>query len=156
MVGEGQPAPDFTLYDQTGAAVTLSKLRGAVVVLYFYPRDNTPGCTNEACAFRDSFDDYQKAGARIIGVSPDTVASHQKFAAKHSLSFTLLADPNKEVCQAYGVWKEKSMYGKKMMGVERSTFVIDRAGFVRRVFPKVKVDGHAPAVLDAILKSAEC
>jgi peroxiredoxin Q/BCP len=144
------------LYDQDGGAVTLSKLRGTPVVLYFYPKDNTPGCTKEACAFRDSFADYQKAGARIIGVSPDTVAVHAKFTAQHALPFTLLADPSKEVCRAYGVWKEKTLYGKKMMGVERTTFVIDRTGTVRKIFPKVKVEGHVQAVLDAIDAGAEC
>jgi thioredoxin-dependent peroxiredoxin len=150
MIEIGQPAPDFTLPDQHGDEVTLSKLRGAPVVLYFYPRDNTPGCTTEACDFRDARRDYEKAGARVIGVSPDTVASHRKFVDKFELPFTLVADVDHKVCEAYGVWKEKNLYGKKSMGVERSTFVIDREGLVRRIFPKVKVAGHSDAVLEAL------
>jgi peroxiredoxin Q/BCP len=150
MVDVGQPAPDFTLPDQNGRDVTLSQLRGMPVVLYFYPRDNTPGCTAEACAFRDARADYEKAGAQVFGISPDTVASHQKFAAKFALPFTLLADPEKAVCQTYGVWQEKTLYGKKTMGVVRSTFVIDAQGVVRRVFPRVKVEGHSDQVLDAL------
>ena len=150
MVEVGQPAPDFTLHDQSGAEVTLSKLQGKPVVLYFYPRDNTPGCTNEACAFRDARKDYEKVGAKVLGVSPDSVTSHQKFAEKFALPFTLLADTEKAVCEQYGVWQEKSMYGKKSMGVVRSTFVIDAKGIVRHVFPKVKVEGHSEAVLAAL------
>lgn len=150
MVSEGQPAPDFTLLDQDGNQVTLSALRGNPVVLYFYPKDDTPGCTKEACAFRDARADYEAAGARVLGVSPDTSASHKKFATKYELPFTLLADPEKEVCQAYGVWKEKNMYGKKSMGVERTTFVIGADGNIRKIFPKVKVDGHSDAVLAAL------
>jgi peroxiredoxin Q/BCP len=153
MVEAGKPAPDFTLPDQTGKNVTLSKLKGSPVVLYFYPKDDTPGCTKEACAFRDAFADYKKAGAVILGVSPDNSASHAKFAKKFELPFTLLADQANKVCAAYGVWKEKNMYGKKYMGVERTTFVIDRQGTVAKVFPKVKVDGHSVAVLDAIKAS---
>jgi peroxiredoxin Q/BCP len=148
MVTVDEPAPDFTLPDQSGKPVTLSKLRGKPVVLYFYPRDNTPGCTTEACAFRDARAAYEKAGAHVIGISPDTVASHEKFADKFALPFTLLADTEHKVCESYGVWKEKNMYGKKSMGVERSTFLIDRHGVVRRIFAKVKVDGHADAVLE--------
>jgi peroxiredoxin Q/BCP len=147
---EGRPAPDFTLPDQEGHAVTLSALRGAPVVLYFYPRDNTPGCTKEACAFRDARAEYEKLGAKVLGVSPDSVASHRKFAEKHGLPFALLADPEHQVCERYGVWKEKILYGKKVMGVERTTVVIDRNGNVRKIFPKVKVEGHAAAVLDAL------
>jgi thioredoxin-dependent peroxiredoxin len=150
MVEEGKPAPDFTLPDQQGKKVTLSKLKGSPVVLYFYPKDDTPGCTKEACAFRDEFADYKKAGAVILGVSPDDSASHAKFAKKFDLPFPLLADHEKQVCDAYGVWKEKSMYGKKYMGVERTTFVIDKKGIVGKIFPKVKVDGHSAEVLDAI------
>jgi peroxiredoxin Q/BCP len=150
VVEVGQPAPDFTLPDQNEDEVTLSKLRGTPVVLYFYPKDDTPGCTKEACAFRDARSDYEKAGARVIGVSPDGVKSHRKFADKFQLPFTLVADTEKAVCQSYGVWQEKSMYGKKSMGVVRSTFLIDAQGIVRQVFPRVKVDGHADAVLDAI------
>jgi thioredoxin-dependent peroxiredoxin len=150
MVEAGQLAPDFTLLDQRGEPVTLSQLRGTPVVLYFYPKDDTPGCTKEACAFSDARTEYEKAGAKVIGVSPDSVTSHQKFADKYGLSFTLVADPEKEVCKSYGIWKEKNMYGKKAMGVERTTFVIDHNGVVRKVFPKVKVDGHSDAVLETI------
>jgi peroxiredoxin Q/BCP len=146
----GQPAPDFTLLDQRGEPVTLSQFRGMAVVLYFYPKDDTPGCTRQACAFRDARTDYERAGAKVIGVSPDGVQSHRKFADKFALPFTLVADPEKKVCESYGVWKEKTLYGKKSMGVERTTFVIDRDGNVRKVFPKVRVDGHSEAVLEAI------
>ena len=153
MVEAGKPAPDFTLLDQQGKKVTLSKLKGSPLILYFYPKDDTPGCTKQACAFRDAFADYEKAGARLIGVSPDDVASHGKFIKKHGLPFTLLADTEKKVCEAFGVWKEKSMYGKKYMGVERTTFVIDARGVVRQIFPN-KVEGHSDAVLEA-LKAAK-
>jgi peroxiredoxin Q/BCP len=150
MIEAGQPAPDFTLDDQHGKPVTLSTLKGSPVVLYFYPKDDTPGCTKEACAFRDARAEYEKAGATVLGVSPDSVASHDKFARKYELPFTLLADPEKTVCEQYGVWQEKNMYGKKSMGVVRTTFVIDGQGVVRKVFPRVKVDGHSDAVLTAI------
>lgn len=150
VVEVGRPAPDFTLQDQNGQDVTLSKLKGKPVVLYFYPKDNTPGCTNEACAFRDARLDYEALGAKVLGVSPDSVATHAKFAQKFELPFILLADTDKAVCESYGVWQEKNMYGKKSMGVVRSTFVIDALGIVRHVFPKVKVDGHSDAVLDAL------
>lgn len=150
MIEAGQAAPDFTLADQNGQEVTLSRFRGKPVVLYFYPRDATPGCTTEACAFRDARADLERAGAKVIGVSPDGVKSHQKFATKYELPFTLAADVDKKVCELYGVWQEKTMYGKKSMGVVRSTFVIDAKGTVRHVFPKVKVDGHSDAVLEAL------
>jgi peroxiredoxin Q/BCP len=150
MVSEGQPAPDFSLPDQHGNPVTLSGLRGKPVLLYFYPRDATPGCTTEACDFRDARADYEAAGAVVLGVSPDTVESHRKFAEKYGLPFTLLADPEKEAIQSFGVWKEKNMYGKKSMGVERTTFLIDKDGIVRRIFPRVKVAGHVDAVLQAL------
>jgi thioredoxin-dependent peroxiredoxin len=150
MVEAGQPAPEFTLHDQDGQPVSLKRFRGHPIVLYFYPKDDTSGCTKEACAFRDARADYEKAGAKVLGVSPDDVKSHRKFADKYELPFTLLADPETAACQAYGVWKEKSMYGRKYLGVERTTFVIDRKGKVARVFPKVKVDGHSDAVLEAI------
>ncbi len=150
MVEPGQPAPDFHLSDQHGRPVTLGQLRGTPVVLYFYPKDDTPGCTKEACAFRDARATYEAAGATVIGVSPDSPGSHKKFAEKYNLPFTLAADPEKTVCQSYGVWKEKNMYGKKSMGVERTTFVIDGAGIVRKVFPRVKVDGHSDQVLDTL------
>jgi peroxiredoxin Q/BCP len=150
MIAEGTQAPDFTLPDQDGRDVTLSALKGQPVVLYFYPKDDTPGCTTEACAFRDARTDYEAAVAKVIGVSPDDVKSHGKFIKKHGLNFTLLADVSAKVCSEYGVWKEKSMFGKTFMGVERTTFLIDRDGVVRKIFAKVKVDGHATAVLDAI------
>ena len=152
MIEAGQAAPDFTLFDQNGQEVTLSRFRGKPVVLYFYPKDATPGCTTEACAFRDARADFERAGAEVIGVSPDGVKSHQKFAAKYELPFTLAADVDKKVCELYGVWQEKTMYGKKSMGVVRSTFVIDAEGIVRHVFPKVKVEGHSNAVLEALNK----
>ena len=150
MLEPGTPAPDFTLPDQSGRETTLSGLKGSPVVLYFYPKDDTSGCTKEACAFRDGFLDFEAAGATILGISPDSSASHAKFVAKYTLPFTLLADVDKAVCEAYGVWKEKSMYGRKYMGVERTTFVIDRGGKVARIFSKVKVPGHAEAVLEAV------
>jgi peroxiredoxin Q/BCP len=150
VVEAGQAAPDFTLSDQHGKPVTLAQFRGTPVVLYFYPKDDTPGCTREACAFRDAQSAYEAAGAKVIGVSPDSPASHKKFAGKYQLPFTLVADPEKAACQSYGVWKEKNMYGKKSMGVERTTFLIDATGTVRKVFPRVKVDGHSDQVLDAL------
>ncbi len=150
MIEVGQPAPEFTLSDQNGQPVSLAQVRGQPVVLYFYPKDDTPGCTKEACAFRDARATYEKAGARVIGVSPDDVKSHRKFADKYELSFTLLADPDRSVCQNYGVWQEKNLYGRKSMGVVRTTYVIDGAGTVRHVFAKVKVDGHSEKVLEAI------
>ena len=150
MIEVGQPAPDFTLPDQNGGDVTLSGFRGKPVVLYFYPKDDTPGCTKEACAFRDARSEYEKLGAKVIGVSPDSVKAHLKFVDKYELPFTLVADTEKGVCQSYGVWQEKSMYGKTSMGVVRSTFLIDGKGVIRQVFPKVKVDGHSDALLNAI------
>jgi thioredoxin-dependent peroxiredoxin len=150
MVEVGQEAPDFTLPDQMGVVTSLSELRGSPVVLYFYPKDDTPGCTKEACGFRDDFSGYQARGSTILGVSPDSSTSHARFAQKFNLPFTLLADAEHKVCEAYGVWKEKNMYGRKSMGVERTTFVIDAKGVVRAVFPRVKVDGHSDAVLNAI------
>ena len=150
MIEEGQAAPDFNLSDQRGTPIKLSKLKGSPVVLYFYPKDDTPGCTKEACGFRDRFAEYTKAGATILGISPDSSESHAKFAKKFSLPFTLLADPGNTVCEAYGVWKEKNLYGRKFMGVERTTILIDAEGIVRVVFPRVKVDGHSDAVIAAL------
>jgi peroxiredoxin Q/BCP len=146
----GQPAPDFSSTDQHGNAFSLAALRGSPVVLYFYPKDDTPGCTKEACAFRDARALYQKAGAQVVGVSPDDVKSHKKFADKYELPFTLVADPDQAICQQYGVWQEKTMYGRTSMGVVRTTFVIDAEGVVRQVFPRVKVDGHSDAVLETL------
>lgn len=153
MVEVGKPAPDFTLLDQNGEAVSLSKLKGSTVVLYFYPKDDTPGCTKQACGFRDAFAEYKKAGATILGVSPDDSASHTKFIKKFDLPFTLLADIEKKVCETYDVWKEKNMYGKKSMGIVRTTFVIDPQGVVTKIFPRVRVDGHSDKVLEAIHKA---
>ena len=147
MIAEGQPAPDFTLQDQDGNEVTLSGRKGTPIVLYFYPKDDTPGCTTEACAFRDARSDYEALGVAVLGVSPDGVGSHAKFARKHGLSFPLLADPGAAICRFYGVWKEKSIYGRTFMGVERTTVLIDAEGVVRKVYPRVKVPGHSDAIL---------
>jgi thioredoxin-dependent peroxiredoxin len=150
-VRAGEPAPEFTLPASTGENVSLSDFRGKqAVVLYFYPKDDTPGCTKEACSFRDLSAEFAAKGAVILGVSPDSVASHRKFRDKYHLPFTLLADQGAEVATKYGVWKEKSMYGRTFMGVERTTVVIDKEGRVSKVFPKVSVDGHADEVLAAI------
>ena len=150
MVEEGQPAPDFELESDSGEHVKLSSLRGKPVVLYFYPKDDTPGCTTEACEFRDAYDRFREQGVEILGVSPDTEASHQKFKSKYELPFTLLADPEHQAAEAYGVWKEKKNYGKTYMGVERSTVVIDSEGKVARVLRKVKPAEHADQVLEAL------
>lgn len=150
MLSEDQPARDFTLPDQDGNVVTLSKLKGQSVVLYFYPKDDTPGCTAEACAFRDAKAAYKKAGAVVLGVSPDSTESHRAFAKKFKLPFTLLADTNRTVCEAYGIWKEKTLYGRKFWGVERTTIVIDREGVVRKVFGRVRVPGHSDKVLEIL------
>src|SRR5947199_8531334 len=149
-IEEGSPAPAFELAGDDGKTYRLADFRGKPVVLYFYPKDDTPGCTKEACAFRDARATYEDAGAKVIGVSPDDPASHLKFAEKYQLPFTLVADPEKRACQDYGVWKEKNMYGKKSMGVERTTFVIDGAGIVRKVFPRVKVDGQSEQILETL------
>ena len=145
----GDKAPDFTLPADGGGTVSLKALRGKTVVLYFYPKDDTSGCTAEACAFRDSLPDFSKAKAEIVGVSRDSVQSHDKFKQKFRLPFPLASDADGKVCQNYGVWVEKSMYGKKYMGIERSTFLIDGKGVVRNVWRKVKVDGHDEEVLKA-------
>ncbi len=156
QVKELQSAPDFTL-PAIGSdtvvkdgKVQLSALRGHISVLYFYPKDDTPGCTAEACSFRDANHEMQKRGVVVLGVSADDIPSHQKFADKYGLPFPLLADTDKTVSQSYGVWKEKSMFGKKYMGVNRETFLIDKEGVVRKVWSKVKADGHAREVLDTI------
>jgi peroxiredoxin Q/BCP len=145
----GTKAPDFTLPTDGNGSVTLSKLAGRKVVLYFYPKDDTSGCTAEACGFRDSFPDYRGTDAVVIGVSKDSVASHDKFKKKHNLPFTLASDGQGEVCEKYGVWVEKSMYGRKYMGIERATFLIDKTGTVRNVWRKVRVPGHVAEVLKA-------
>ena len=145
----GNKAPDFTLPTDGAGSVTLSKLNGKKVVLYFYPKDDTSGCTAEACGFRDSFPDYGGTGAVVIGISKDSVASHDKFKKKHGLPFILASDTGGDVCEKYGVWVEKSMYGRKYMGIERATFLIDGKGVVRGVWHKVRVPGHAAEVLKA-------
>jgi thioredoxin-dependent peroxiredoxin len=150
VVKEGQEAPDFTLPDQDGNSVTLSDLRGQPVVLYFYPKADTPGCTTQACGIRDHREDYERSGAKVLGASPDTVTAQRKFADKYGLDFTLLADENHEVAELYGVWGEKKMYGKTYMGVERSTFVIDPDGKVAKVLPKVSPKTHDEVVLEAL------
>jgi len=150
MIKEGQKAPAFDLPSSEGGRVRLSDLAGRTVVLYFYPRDNTPGCTREACAFRDGLARIKRRGAVVLGVSPDSVASHAGFRDKHRLNFPLLADADRTVAKAYGAFGPKTAYGKKTVGMIRSTFIIDGAGVVRRVFPKVKVDGHVEAVLAAL------
>ena len=150
MIEEGSPAPDFTLTSDSGEEVTLSDLRGSPVVLYFYPKDDTPGCTVEACGFRDSYTDFEKRGAVVLGVSPDDEASHMKFKNKFSLPFTLLADPEHEVADQYGVWGEKKYAGKTYWGVNRTTFVIDADGNVAKVMKNVKPDGHPEQVLAAL------
>ena len=151
MVEEGDPAPDFELPGDSGETVRLSALRGAPVVLYFYPKDDTPGCTTQACGIRDAYGELQRVGAVVLGVSPDKVASHVKFKQKYELPFTLLADTNKEVSQAYGVWGEKMRYGRKYFGIRRSTFVIGADGNVRKVLLNVKPDTHVDDVL-AVLR----
>jgi thioredoxin-dependent peroxiredoxin len=150
MVEEGKPAPDFALTSDEGATVRLSELRGKPVVVYFYPKDDTPGCTAQACGIRDNYDGFGERGAVVLGISPDDESSHVKFKQKYGLPFTLLADPDHKVADAYGVWGERSMYGKKYMGIERSTFVIDSEGNVSKVMRRVKPDTHAQQVLDAL------
>ena len=145
----GDMAPDFSLPRDGGGSVSLAEMRGSPVVLYFYPKDDTSGCTTEALAFSALADEFAKAGVKVIGLSPDPVKSHDKFVAKHGLSVILASDEDKTALSAYGVWKEKSMYGRSYMGVERSTFLIDRDGRVAAVWRKVKVAGHAEAVLKA-------
>ena len=141
--------PDFSL-PSTGGAWKLSAARGRKLVIYFYPKDNTSGCTQEGVAFADLHDSFRKAGAEVVGVSPDPLASHEKFKSKMGFPFELLADEDRKACQLFGVWKEKSMYGRKYMGVERSTFLVDEQGVLRREWRKVKVPGHADEVLDAV------
>ena len=154
MVEEGDSAPDFTLPDQTGNPVTLSELRGRPVVLYFYPKSDTPGCTTQACGIRDHRAEYKRAGAKIVGVSPDTVTAQRKFAEKYSLDFTLLADENHEVAELYGVWGEKKLYGKTYLGVQRATFIIDPEGTIAHVIPKASPKTHDDVVLAALAELA--
>jgi peroxiredoxin Q/BCP len=149
-VTEGEKAPDFSMATDGDGTVSLKDLMGKNVVLYFYPKDSTPGCTTEACAFRDLMPDFSKVDAEVIGVSKDSIKRHDKFKAKYELPFLLASDADGDVCERYGVWVEKSMYGKKFMGIERATFLIDGKGKVRKVWRKVKVAGHAEAVLEAV------
>src|SRR5689334_18298653 len=150
MIAEGQAAPDFELQSDSGERVRLSSLRGKPVVLYFYPRDDTPGCTKEACEFRDAYDGFRERGAVVLGVSPDGAESHAKFKSKHELPFTLLADPEHEAAEAYGVWTERSMYGRKFMGIKRSTFVIAPDGTVAKAMVGIRPAGHAAQVLKSL------
>jgi peroxiredoxin Q/BCP len=152
VIEEGTPAPTFTLPSDSGDDVSLESLRGRPVVLYFYPRDDTPGCTRQACGIRDAWGEFEERGAVVLGVSPDSARRHTKFRAKYGLPFTLLADEDHAVAEAYGVWVEKSMLGKKYMGIERSTFVIDAGGNVAKVMRRVKPDTHADEVLSALSK----
>lgn len=150
MVEEGQEAPDFELTSDAGERVRLSQFRGRPVVLYFYPKDDTPGCTAQACGIRDSYDDFEQQGAVVLGVSPDEESSHVKFKQKYGLPFTLLADPEHEVADQYGVWGERKYMGKTYWGVERSTFLIDDEGRIAKVMRRVKPDTHAEQVLAAL------
>jgi peroxiredoxin Q/BCP len=150
MLKEGDPAPDIELSDDAGHPFKLSDLKGKRVVLYFYPKADTPGCTKESCEFRDGIHAFAGKGATVIGISPDKPGAQAKFKEKYDLPFTLLADENKTAAQAYGVWKEKNMYGKKTMGIERSTFVIGPDGNIEKIYAKVKAEGHAERVLAAL------
>ena len=151
----GTKAPAFNLKATDGSKIRLSELKGQPVVLYFYPKDDTPGCTKEACAFRDRSSELQDLGAAVLGVSPDDVASHEKFTEKYDLNFPLLADTDHKIAEKYGAWREKNMYGKKSMGIKRSTFLIDANGVVAKVWKAVKVDGHDEKVLEAIRSLGE-
>ncbi len=150
MVEEGKPAPDFELVSDEGTTVRLSDLRGKPVVIYFYPKDDTPGCTTESCEFRDAYDVFRERGAEILGISPDGEKSHQKFKSKYGLPFPLLADPDHVAAEAYGVWGERKFMGKKYMGIDRSTFLVDSDGNVAKAMRGIKPAGHANEVLDAL------
>ncbi|HZN05772.1 MAG TPA: thioredoxin-dependent thiol peroxidase [Pyrinomonadaceae bacterium] len=149
MLKEGTTAPAFKTTDENGDTVSLKDLRGQKVVLYFYPKDDTPGCTKEACSFRDGFAKFKKQGINVLGVSPDSEASHKKFVTKYKLPFTLLADTDRSIAEAYGVWGEKKFMGRKYMGVHRTTFLIDEKGKIKKIFEKVKPEDHASEVLEA-------
>jgi len=155
LVNEGEEAPDFTLQADDERKVSLKDYRGKKVVLYFYPKDGTPGCTREAIEFRDIAKEFEKEGAIILGVSKDSIKSHQKFKQKHELPFTLLSDPEGKVLDLYGVWKKKSLYGRTFMGTERTTFLIDEKGIVKKVYRKVKAKGHAQVCLLDLKGSTE-
>lgn len=155
MLEVGAKAPEFTLPDKDGNSVSLSDFAGKKVVLYFYPRDNTPGCTRQACAFAAAYEDFKAMDAAVIGVSKDSAASHQRFAEKHGLPFVLLSDPELTAIQAYGVWQEKKLYGKVSMGVVRTTFIIDEQGRIEKVMPKVKPDTNAAEILSYLRGEAQ-
>jgi len=154
MLTAGTKAPDFTLTDQSGAEIRLSDFLGKKVILYFYPRDNTPGCTRQACAFAGAYDAFREQDVVVIGVSKDSVASHVKFAQKYDLPFILLSDPDLTAIQAYGVWQEKKLYGKPSMGVVRTTYIIDENGLIEKVMPKVKPDTNAAEILEYLAGKA--
>ena len=154
MTTEGDKVPDFSLAADDGTTVTPASLAGKKVILFFYPKDDTPGCTKEACGFRDAFPEFGKIDAVVLGVSPDSLESHRKFKKKYQLPFRLLSDEGHRLADAFGVWKQKSMYGLKFMGIERTTVIIDRAGRVARIFPKVKVPGHVEEVEKAVRELA--
>jgi len=148
MLKEGDKAPDFKAAASNGKTVSLKDFKGKVLVLYFYPKDDTPGCTVEACGFRDAYKSFGKAGAAVVGVSPDSLKAHEKFITKYSLPFLLLADEEKEICKAYKVWVKKSMYGREYMGVQRATFIISSAGKILKIYPKVTPKEHEAEILD--------
>lgn len=150
MLNIGEQAPDFTLHSDAGEEVALSALRGKPVILYWYPRDDTPGCTVEACSFRDAYGEFQRAGAVVLGVSTDSVKSHEKFKTKYNLPFPLLSDPEHQVAEQYGVWGPKKFMGKEFEGISRVTFLIDEQGLIKQVWPKVKPEGHADEILAAL------
>ncbi len=150
MLKVGSKAPDFSAMTDSGEKIKLKDLQGKTIVLYFYPKDNTSGCTKEACDFRDAIAQFKKKNSVVLGVSPDSVKSHEKFKTKFDLPFPLLADEDHAIAERYGVWKEKSMYGRKYMGIERTTFVIDGGGKIAAIYPKVSVTGHVPAVLESL------
>ena len=150
MLNIGDKAPEFTLQDKEGREVSLSDFKGSKVVLYFYPKDNTPGCTRQACAFAGLYSEFEKKGVKVIGVSRDSVSSHQKFASKYNLPFILLSDPELSAIKDYGVWQEKKLYGKISMGVVRTTFIIDKEGNIEKIMPKVKPDTNASEILSEL------
>ncbi len=150
MLNVGDKAPEFKLHDETGKEISLSDFKGKKVIVYFYPKDDTPGCTTEACSFRDVYDEILEAGAVVIGISKDDSESHEKFKNKYNLPFYLLSDPEHKVLEDYGAWQEKKMYGKVYMGIARITFIIDENGVVQKAYPKVKPESHAEEILDAL------